>query len=132
VPVEHFVTGVQQNVLEPGELLRAIELPIAALRTRTAFRQISLNRLGRSAVLLTGTLGPGEDSFQLTVTASTVRPLRLEFAAPPSQRELRARLDDVIPDSLYFDDVHGAPAWRKHMTHLFAEQIRRELAQGVA
>src|SRR5438067_12408680 len=79
VPVEQFVTGVQQNVLEPGDLLRAIELPVAALRARTSFRQISLTHLGRSAALLIGALSPQEGAFMLTVTASIIRPLRLEF-----------------------------------------------------
>jgi len=32
-----------------------------------------------------------------------------------------------IPDGLYHDDVHGMPAWRKHMTLRLAEQIRGEL-----
>jgi CO/xanthine dehydrogenase FAD-binding subunit len=130
VPVEQFVTGVQRNVLEPGELLRAIELPAEALSRRTSFRQISLTHLGRSAALLVGTQGAREDAFHLTVTASTVRPLRLEFRTLPSAGELRTRLAEEIPDPLYLDDVHGAPAWRKHVTYLFAEQIRRELADG--
>ena len=36
-----------------------------------------------------------------------------------------------IPDGLYHDDVHGEPAWRKHMTLRLAEEIRAEL-QGAA
>ena len=132
VPVEQFVTGNQQNVLAPGEVLRAIEVPIAALRATTIFRQISLTHLGRSAALLIGALSPQDGSFMLTVTASTVRPLRLEFPAVPSEGELRSRLAEAIPDALYHDDVHGAPAYRKHMTYLFADEIRRELAAGVA
>jgi CO/xanthine dehydrogenase FAD-binding subunit len=130
VPVEQLVTGPQQNVLAPGDVLRAIEVPLAALRARTSFRQCSLTRYGRSAALLIGTRGAADDAFALTVTAATDRPLRLEFGALPSESELRARLAEAIPDALYFDDVHGAPAYRKHMTYLFAEQIRRELADG--
>src|SRR5690606_13531251 len=42
LPVEQFVTGNQRNVLQPGELLRAIELPASALARRTAFRRMSL------------------------------------------------------------------------------------------
>jgi CO/xanthine dehydrogenase FAD-binding subunit len=132
VPVEQFVTGVQQNVLEPGELLRAIEVPVAALRARTSFRQASLTHLGRSAALLIGALSPQDGAFRLTVTASTIRPLRLEFPALPSEAELRARIAATIPDPLYFEDVHGTPAYRRHMTYLFAEEIRRELATGAA
>ena len=130
VPVEQFVTGSQQNVLQPGELLRAIEVPVAALQARTSFRQVSLTHLGRSAALLIGTLSPQGGAFNLTVTASTIRPLRLEFPAPPSESELRARIIEAIPDSLYLDDVHGTPPYRKHITYLFAEEIRRELSEG--
>ena len=34
VPVEDFVTGNHKNVLQPGDLLRSIELPATALRKR--------------------------------------------------------------------------------------------------
>jgi len=128
VPVENFVTGNHQNVLQPGDLLRRIELPASALRKRTCFRRMSLTHLGRSSTLLVGTLCPREGVFMLTVTASTVRPLRLTFPQLPNADELRARLGKEIPDSLYLDDVHGAPAYRKHLTFYFAEEIRRELA----
>jgi CO/xanthine dehydrogenase FAD-binding subunit len=128
VLVEEFVTGIHQNVLRPGDLLRRIDLPAAALRKRTCFRRMTLTHLGRSSTLLVGTLCPREGVFMLTVTASTVRPLRLAFPRLPGADELRARLGKEIPDSLYLDDVHGAPAYRKHMTYYFAEEIRRELS----
>src|SRR3954447_17376383 len=132
VPVEQFVTGDNKNVLQPGELLRAIELPLAALRARTSFRQVSLTHLGRSTALLIGTASPLDGSFALTITASTIRPLPLEFPAVPSEGELRARITEAIPDTLYLNDVHGTPAYRKDMTYLMAEEIRNELATGAA
>jgi CO/xanthine dehydrogenase FAD-binding subunit len=132
LPVEQFVTGNNENVLRPGELLRAIEIPLVALRSRAAFRQISLNTIGRSAALLIGMVSPEDSCFALTVTASTIRPVRMVFPALPSQNELRARITDEIPDSLLLDDVHGEPVYRKHINYLFAEQIRSELAQGAA
>ena len=46
----------------------------------------------------------------------------------PAAEELKRALEDAVPFSLYFDDVHGSPAHRKHLTHYFAEQIRSELA----
>jgi CO/xanthine dehydrogenase FAD-binding subunit len=128
VPVEDFVTGNHQNVLQPGDLLRRIDLPVSALRKRTCFRRMSLTHMGRSSTLLVGTLCPREGTFMLTVTASTVRPLRLTFPQLPGAGALRTRLGDEIPDALYLDDVHGAPAYRKHMTFYFAEEIRHELS----
>jgi CO/xanthine dehydrogenase FAD-binding subunit len=126
--VMDFVLAPQHNALQPGELLRAIELPVAALRRRTAFRQISLSPLGRSGVLVIGTLSADDGSFAVTVTAATPRPVRLSFPRLPPADALRARLDAEIPDAGYYNDVHGAPAWRQHVTRQFAEEIRRELA----
>ncbi|HEY6830968.1 MAG TPA: FAD binding domain-containing protein [Pseudolabrys sp.] len=132
VPVTDFVTGPQRNVLAPGELLRSIDLPAAALARRTAFRQISLSPLGRSAALLIGTRAPRGGGFALTITASTPRPIRLIFDTMPSSDALRARIEQTIPHDAYYDDVHGLPAWRRHMTLLFAEEIRAELAAEVS
>jgi CO/xanthine dehydrogenase FAD-binding subunit len=127
LPAIDFITGPQQNALRPGEVLRAIFLSVEALRRRTAFRQISLTPLGRSAALLIGTVAPSGE-FALTVTAATRRPIRLGFQAVPEAAELRDALGRGIPDALYYDDLHGAPDWRRHMTFRFAEQIRLELS----
>jgi CO/xanthine dehydrogenase FAD-binding subunit len=127
VAVTDFVLSPQRNVLKPGELLRAIDLPLAALRQRTAFRQISLSPFGRSGALLIGTVSPDDGSFALTVTASTLRPIRLAFAKLPSHLALREKLETEIPAELYYNDLHGTPAWRRHVTLQFAEEIRREL-----
>jgi len=126
VPVVDFVKGPLHNDLRPGELLRAIDLPWEALSRRTAFRRASLTPLGRSGVLLIATLA-ANGSFVLTVTASTRRPIRLAFERCPGKRLLEQRLEDEVPAALYYDDIHGLPDWRKHMTHLFAEEIRLEL-----
>jgi CO/xanthine dehydrogenase FAD-binding subunit len=124
-----FVTGPQSNVLQPGELLRSVTLPDDTLCCRTAFRQISLSPHGRSAALLIGRRAPGDGAFVLTVTASTVRPIQLRFTGLPDPAELLAAVEQAIPPELYHRDVHGAPAWRRHMTVRFAEEIRRELAE---
>jgi len=126
VAVEDFVTGNNKNILQPGDLLRRIDLPASALRKRTAFRRISLTHLGRSAALLIGTLSPQDGVFMLTVSASTERPLRLSFAQVPDAQGLRSRMEREIP--AFFNDVHGTPEYRQHMTFHFAEEIRRELS----
>jgi len=132
VAADEFVTGNNQNILQPGDLLREIELPIAALQKQTSFRRMSLTHLGRSTALLIGTLSPQDGAFMLTVTASTKRPMRLSFDGIPDARSLHERLRETIPDSMYHDDVHGAPDYRKHLTFHFVEEIRRELSDGQA
>jgi CO/xanthine dehydrogenase FAD-binding subunit len=126
VAAADFVFGPLSNALSPGEVLRGIELPREALARRTAFRKASLSPLGRSSVLIIGARSP-DGRFFLTVTASTRRPVQLSFPGVPDRAALQHRLEEKIPSSLYYDDVHGRPEWRRHMTFEFAEEIRQEL-----
>lgn len=128
VSVVDFVTGNHANVLRPGELLRSIHLPSSALTKRTAMRQVSLTKLGRSAALIIATVGADGADFLLTVSAATPRPVQLRFPACPSADELRDALDARLPAEAYFDDVHGSAPYKRHVTRYLAEQIRTELA----
>jgi CO/xanthine dehydrogenase FAD-binding subunit len=128
-----FVIGNNRNVLLPGELLRNIHLPAAALSKRYAIRRASLTQLGRSAALLAGTrAATGE--LLITITASTPRPVQLRLPAGTSAQGLADLLESVLPEGSYFDDVNGTPAYKRHVTRHFAEQIRAELqaAPGAA
>ncbi len=133
VPVAGFVTGPGHTVLGPGELLRSVTLPDASLRGRTAFRQASLSRMGRSAALVIGrtvvdsTGGPG---LVITVTAATPRPVQLRFAGLPSPG--RPWPPWTAADLSWHDDVHGAPAWRAAMTRRFVAEVAAELRDSAA
>lgn len=126
VPVADFVTGEGRTVLRDGELLRSLFLPGYALAGRTSYRKGSLHRHGRSAALLIGRAEP-TGGLALTVTAATRRPWVLRFPEPPRAAELEAALAG-IPAGAFTDDVHGSPAWRRHLTGHYAEQIRAELS----
>ncbi|KQP60652.1 FAD binding domain-containing protein [Methylobacterium sp. Leaf108] len=128
VGILDFVVGAQTVALAPGEVLRRIDLPAAALRRQTAFRQVSLSPNGRSGALLVGTLD-ADGGVALTVTAATRRPFRLAFPACPEAGALRGAIAAAIPEAAYHDDVHGAPDWRRHMTLVLAEEIRAEMAR---
>lgn len=124
VPASSLIVGASRTILQPGEILRSVLLPAAALRRRAAFRQMSLTPLGRSAALLIGTRTGTR--LDLTITAAVSHPIRLCFAAPPSRDALAAAIDSAVP--AWLDDVHGRPAWRRRITHGLAAEICAELA----
>ncbi len=128
MPMLDFVLGAQKTALKPGEILRAVDLPRHALKRQGVHRQVSLTTLGRSAALLIGTRD--RDAFDLTVSASTKRPVRIAFPVPPTREALTDAITAAIPFDLYHDDLHGRPDWRRHLTYLLAEEIRAELFEG--
>ena len=128
VAVVDFVTDNHKNVLAPGELLRSIRLPASALKKSYAFRRFSLVHMGRSEVLLIGTLCPERGTLLLTITAATKRPIQFRFDAVPTAGELKRTIDDGISAEMYFDDPNGSPSHRQHLSYYYAEQIRQELS----
>jgi CO/xanthine dehydrogenase FAD-binding subunit len=122
-----FVTGPGENALGPGDLLRSVHLPDAALRCGTAFRQFSLSPVGRSAVVVIGRRSPGAGEVVITLTASLPRPAQLRFDRAPTAQELTAALAEAR--LVYHDDIHGDPDWREHLTRIYAEEVRRELEE---
>ncbi|WP_067840949.1 FAD binding domain-containing protein [Nocardia lijiangensis] len=125
IPLREFVIGPGLTVLRQGEVLRSITLPERALLARTAFRKIALAPLGRSGALVMGRREPGGRCV-LTITAATTRPVVLDFPAVPQERAVAAALAGIDP-ALWFDDPHGAPDWRRHVTGLLAAEAAAEL-----
>lgn len=129
LPITDFVTGLAANVLGPGDVLRSVRLPAAALRARTAYRKLAPSPLGRSGVVVIGRRDSTADggNFVLSVTAATVHPYRFIFPTLPSPEELCAA-HATIPDDAWTRDAHGDPDWRRAVTLVLAEQICAELA----
>ena len=127
IAVPDFVTGDGRNALRPGELLREVFIPAASLAARTAFRQVSLSPVGRSAVLVIARRDAGTaGETVVAITAATPRPVQLRFPAPPSPAEAIAALARVR-GLTYLDDVHGAAAWREAMTRRLVGDVLAEL-----
>ncbi|WP_067815665.1 FAD binding domain-containing protein [Nocardia inohanensis] len=128
IPLSRFVVGAGRHVLTPGEVVRSIRVPEANLRARTAFRKIALSSLGRSGAVVMGR-HDSDGSCHLTLSAATTRPVVLSFPELPGMSELSATIAGLDP-ALWFDDPHGAPDWRRHVTGLLAAEVVAELDGG--
>lgn len=112
LPVGELVTGPGLTTLRPGEVIRAVDVPRHALDRPAAFRRTALTPLGRAAAVVIGS------GSTITVTASTTRPVPLPVG------DLAAALAAV---DCWYDDPHGAPDWRAHVTGLLAHEVAEEL-----
>jgi CO/xanthine dehydrogenase FAD-binding subunit len=121
--VAELVLGVRHTTLQPGEVIRSLEIPIGSLRARTAFRRFSLAPLGRSSAIVIGRLDD-DGRLTLTVTAATPRPYVFRFGSPPTDDELQSLFASVHG---WYDDAHGAPDWRKAVTLDLAYDVCEEL-----
>lgn len=129
IPLREFVLGPGRNVLASGEVLRSITVPIRSLHARTAFRKIALAPLGRSGAVVMGRREV-DGRCALTITAATTRPIVLDFDGAPGAGEVRGAVAAIDP-TLWFDDPHGAPDWRRHISGVLADAVAAELCTEV-
>lgn len=127
LPINEFVTGIGSNTLTPGEVLRAIRIPMRVLHAHTAFRKISLSPLGRSGAVVIGRHDL-DGTAVLSVTAATTRPYVLRFPQLPTAQQLSDALTGFVPVESYHTDAHGPADWRRAVTAVLAEEVRTELS----
>ncbi|MBF6357459.1 FAD binding domain-containing protein [Nocardia higoensis] len=128
IALRDFVLGPGRTVLEPGDVLRALKVNSLILMSRIAIRKVALAPLGRSGAVVMGRRDL-DGTVALTVSAATSRPVVLGFYGAPTRGEIDAAVAGIDPE-LWFDDPHGDPAWRAHVTGLLAHEVCAELAGG--
>jgi CO/xanthine dehydrogenase FAD-binding subunit len=122
--VASLMTGNGTNNLAFGEVLRAVDLPEHALRSRLLMRKIALAELGRSGAVVTGRVD-ADASAVFTVTAATLTPAVLRYETVPDATTLAAAVSEAPG---YYSDPLGSADWRRGVSLVLAEQIRTELA----
>ncbi|MBT2420354.1 FAD binding domain-containing protein [Streptomyces sp. ISL-22] len=127
VPAAEFVTGAGRTVLRPGEVLRSLVLPSSVLGLRSGMRRAALRPQGRSAAVVTGIHDPVTQRLTIGITAAVSRPFTVSFPSVPSADRMRRSVLDALPMHLIVDDVHGLPAWRRHLAVHLAEEVRQHL-----
>ncbi|SFR89218.1 CO or xanthine dehydrogenase, FAD-binding subunit [Microbacterium sp. cf046] len=124
--VASLMTGDGTNSLGAAEVLRAIDLPAVALRSRVLMRKIALAELGRSGAVVTGRVD-ADATAVFTVTASTLTPTVLRYAPLPDAPTLAAAVGAARG---YYTDPLGPADWRRAVSIVLAEELRAELAAG--
>ncbi|NMO05017.1 FAD-binding molybdopterin dehydrogenase [Gordonia sp. TBRC 11910] len=123
--ISDFVTDVGVTALQPGDVLRAIRLPVAALTEPTALRKVAYAPLGRSgAIVIARGRSDGAAGLTVTVSAGTRRPIVID--APDAPTALSA-VAAIAPHE-YHDDAHGKADWRRAVTGHLAAEVVAELA----
>jgi len=132
IAVADLVVDNAVTSLAPGEVVRALDVPAHALRSRVGLQKIALAELGRSGAVVTARIDP-DGSAVFVVTAAVRRPRVLRFSRVPNAGELR---DAVAAATDFYTDPLGSADWRRGVSVVLAERLRagfaREMQEGAA
>ncbi len=128
IAVADLVIDNQATSLAPGEVLRALDVPMRALTGRVALQKIALAELGRSGAVVTARVD-ADGAAVFVVTAAVRRPRVIRFGRLPGAGELR---DAVASAPGFYTDPLGSADWRRGVSVVLAERVRQGFAREVA
>jgi carbon-monoxide dehydrogenase medium subunit len=122
VPVQNFVTAAFENVLSPGEILRAVLIPRMPVGTRFAHHKVS-RKFGKFAIA-SGTVfyNPEQQVLKAVIGATHGRPIVIDnarelFGGMPGAGPLRFDVQSAL-GLLTANGVQGGAACQTHVTAL--------------
>lgn len=127
VSVADVVVGNQRTSLAPGDLLRSIHLPIAALTAPVAARRVSYAEYGRAGAVVLGRTT--DDGVVISISGGTVRPFAIPVASHDPD-EVVAACATAVPDAAWFTDAHGAAEWRRGVVPHLIREVAVELGSA--
>lgn len=128
IAVADLVIDNQATSLAPGEVLRALDVPMRALTGRVALQKVALAELGRSGAVVTARVD-ADGAAVFVVTAAVRRPRVIRFGRLPGAGELR---DAVASAPGFYTDPLGSADWRRGVSVVLAERVRQGFAREVA
>jgi aerobic carbon-monoxide dehydrogenase medium subunit len=124
IPADGFFTGLFATALKPGELIAAIEFPLAARAAYAKFRQPA-SRFALVGVFVTQT----GSSVRVAVTGAGPCAFRCKALEEALARSFTPQACDAVrigPDGLN-SDIHGSAEYRAHLIPVLARRAVQQL-----
>ena len=126
-----FQTAPQQTILQPGEVLRRINIPIWNLaQWQTSFKRMAVCTAGYAIAIVVTAYHPQTQQVRFGIGGSVKAPRSIEFDSIPSPEQIVGAIGQS-PLQEYIDDERGSAAYRRHLTQVLMQRGIAELTAGI-
>jgi CO/xanthine dehydrogenase FAD-binding subunit len=122
-----FQTGVQQTILQPGEVLRKIWIPASNLEWQTSFQRICVASDGYALSTVVAAFNSQSNQVRFGLGACVSTPRLVEFTCIPTAEEIADVLDEQLPLDDFVEDDRGSASYRRQITQVLMERSLFEL-----
>jgi len=135
IPISSFFTGVKRTALQPGELVRALRIPVPQGRQRVKYIRFDRSAEDLMIVGIAGAVfeGPSPEEIELSLSYGAVAPTPLLFRglqdayrSSGAEGVLREVMGKISPIS----DVRASREYRLHLVDVGTRLLLRELFGG--
>ncbi|MBE9042950.1 FAD binding domain-containing protein [Pleurocapsales cyanobacterium LEGE 10410] len=126
-----FQTAPQQTILQPGEVLRRIKIPIGHLaQWQTSFKRMAVCTAGYAIAIVVTAYHPQTQQVRFGIGGSVKSPRLIEFDSVPTSEQIGGVIHE-LPLNIYIDNERGGAAYRQHLTQVLMQRGIAELTAGI-
>ena len=126
-----FQTAPQQTILQPGEVLRSIKIPIWNLaQWQTSFKRMAVCTAGYAIAIVVTAYHPQTQQVRFGIGGSLKSPRLIEFDTVPTAEQIVRTFHETSLHQ-YIDDERGSAAYRQHITQILMQRGITELTAGI-
>ncbi len=127
-----FQTAPQQTILEPGEVLRRIKIPIGNLaQWQTSFKRMAVCTAGYAIAIVVTAYHPQTQQVRFGIGGSVKSPCLIEFDTIPTSEQIAVETRNFASRQEYIDDEQGSADYRRHITQVLMQRGIAELTTGI-
>lgn len=131
VDAVNFQTAPQQTILQPGEVLRSIKIPIWNLaQWQTSFKRMAVSTAGYAIAIVVTAYHPQTQQVRFAIGGSVKSPRLIEFDTVPTLEDI-VRVVREPPQHIYIEDERSSAAYRQHITQILMQRAITELTAGI-
>ncbi|HEY9769598.1 MAG TPA: FAD binding domain-containing protein [Coleofasciculaceae cyanobacterium] len=131
VDAVNFQTAPQQTVLQPGEVLRRIKIPISNLsQWQTSFKRMAVCTAGYAIAIVVTAYHPQTQQVRFGIGGSVKSPCLIEFDSVPTPEQIVGAIHKM-PLHIYIDDERSGATYRRQVTQVLMQRGITELTTGI-
>lgn len=127
VKAKEFQIASRQTVLQSGELLRRILIPVENMKWQVNYKRFGVTASDTALAIVVGAYNSTANKFRLVIGASVAAPVLLEFEA-----DLNKNLNYMqsLENIDFIEDVKASAVYRREITQILIKQCLKELGNG--
>ena len=126
-----FQIAPQQTILQPGEVLRRMKIPIWNLaQWQTSFKRMAVCTAGYAIAIVVTAYHTQTQQVRFGIGGGVKSPRLIEFDSVPTSEDIVGAVRE-LPLQTYIDDERGSAAYRQHITQVLMQRGIAELTAGI-
>jgi len=122
VSARNFQTGVQQTILQPGEVLRRISIPQENLTWRISYQRVCVATAGIAISIVVAAYNPQTSQVRFGLGACVPTPQIVDFLHIPTPDEIGEVLNAQVSLNNFIEDYAASAAYRQHITKVLMQR----------